>query len=295
MLKAPYTEEGTESLLTGKFAGRRQHKAEKGIIPMDENESLYGAEAEEVVTPQDADDAAQDAEGAESSESPEQSRQTHEDNRRYQAARRAGEDAGYQRAMEEMSRRFSKLGMRDPATGETITNIEGLEAYSKAARKQQIEARAKAEGRSVAEVTEEEDNRDFLREQRAEAAARKKQDDEKAALERWVAQDAAAFAEAYPDVDIAELDGNKAFRRFCGSRYGREPLAGLYEDWLDITGAAGKAAAARSASKSERSTGTGGGSGSETLTASQQRALEEWNRNYPNMKMTAKEFLSRKG
>ena len=260
---------------------------------MEDNERLYGEEPEEVVTPQDAEDAAQDAEGAESSEAPEQSRQTHEDNRRYQAARRAGEDAGYQRAMEEMSRRFSKLGMRDPTTGETITNIEGLEAYSKAARKQQIEARAKAEGRSVAEVTEEEDNRDFLREQRAEAAAKKKQDDDRAALERWVAQDAAAFAEQYPDVDITELDNNKAFRRFCGSRYGREPLAGLYGDWLDITGTAGKAAAARSASKSERSTGTGGGAGSETLTASQQRALEEWNRNYPNMKMTAKEFLSR--
>jgi len=258
---------------------------------MEENESLYGEQTEEVVTPQ-GDDAAE-AEGEQNPDSAERDRQSHEDNRRYQAARRAGEEAGYQRARDEFNRRLSRMGMRDPATGETIGNIEGLEAYSRAARKQQIEARAKETGRSVAELTEEEDNRDFLREQRAEAAAKKKQDDEKAALERWVAQDAAAFGEAYPDVDLSELDGNKAFRRFCGSRYGREPLAGLYEDWLEITGAAGKAAAAKSASKNERSTGTGGGAGSETLTASQQRALEEWNRNFPNMKMTAKEFLSR--
>ena len=260
---------------------------------MEENESLYGAEAEEVVTPQDADDAAKNAEGAESSESPEQNRQSREDNRRYQAARRAGEDAGYQRAMDEISRRFTKLGMRDPTTGETITNIEGLEAYSKAARKQRIEARAKETGRSVAELTEEEDNSDFLREQRAEAAAKKKQDEEKAALERWVTLDAAAFTEAYPDVDLAELDGNKAFRKFCGSRYGREPLAGLYGDWLEITGAAGEAAVRKKYSKDERSTGAGGGAGGETLTAKQQKALDEWNRAYPHMKMTAKEFLSR--
>ena len=36
------------------------------------------------------------------------------------------------------------------------------------------------------------------------------------------------------------------------------------------------------------STGTGHG-----LNVSQQRELDEWNKTYPNMKMTAKEFLSR--
>lgn len=258
---------------------------------MYENESLYGAEAEEVVTPQGEDAA--ETEGEQNPDNAERDRQSHEDNRRYQAARRAGEQAGYDKARGEISGRIAKLGMRNPATGEAIVDLDGLEAYSKAARRQNIEAKAKAEGRSVAEVTEEEDNRDFLREQRAEAAARKKQDDEKAALDRWVAQDAAAFTEAYPDVDLSELDGNKAFRRFCGSRYGREPLADLYGDWLEITGTAGKAAAAKSASKSARSTGTGGGAGSDTLTAEQQRNLDAWNRENPGMKMTAKEFLSR--
>lgn len=260
---------------------------------MEENESLYGDQAEEVVTPQDAEDAAQDAEGAESSEAPEQSRQTQADNRRYQAARHAGEQAGYERAMEEFNRRLSRTGMRDPGTGEAIRDLDGLENYSKSVRAQNIQARAKAEGRSVAEITEEEDNRDFLREQRAEAAARKKQEAEEARLQRWIAEDAAAFAEAYPDVDLAKLDDNKAFRRFCGSRYGKEPLADLYGDWLEITGSATQAAAARNESRSARSTGAGGGAGSETLSASQQKALDEWNRNYPNMKMTAKEFLTR--
>ena len=119
------------------------------------------------------------------------------------------------------------------------------------------------------------------------------QEDELARLQRWIAKDTAAFAEAYPDVDLGKLDENRAFRRFCGSRYGREPLADLYGDWLEIAKEAQIGAVAKSESKSSRSTGAGGGSGSDTLTASQQRALDEWNRNYPNMKMTAKEFLSR--
>lgn len=260
---------------------------------MEENESLYGEQAEEVVTPQEADDAAENAEGAESSEAPEQSRQTQADNRRYQAARHAGEQAGYERAMEEVNRRISRAGMRDPGTGETIRDIDGLENYSRVFRAQQIQARAKAEGRSVAEITAEEEDRDYIREARQERDAKKKQEAEEEKLQRWIAQDAAAFAEAYPDVDLAKLDENKAFRRFCGSRYGREPLADLYGDWLDIAKEAQLGAVAKSESKATRSTGAGGGSGSETMTAAQQRALDEWNRSYPNMKMTAKEFLSR--
>ena len=259
---------------------------------MDENESLYGEQAEEVVTPQEADDAAE-AEGEESSESPEQSRQSQADNRRYQAARHAGEQAGYQRAMDEINRRIARTGMRDSSTGAAIDSIEGLENYSKEYRKKQIEARAKAEGRSVAEVTAEEEDRDYIREARAEREAKKKQEAEDEKLQRWIAQDAASFAEQYPDVDLAKLDENKAFRKFCGSRYGREPLADLYTDWLDIAKEAQLSAVTRTTSKATRSTGAGGGSGSETLTAAQQRSLEEWNQRYPNQKMTAKEFLSR--
>ena len=118
-------------------------------------------------------------------------------------------------------------------------------------------------------------------------------EDPETALKRWIAEDAAAFVEAYPEADLAKLDGDARFRRFCGSRYGREPLKDLYADWLELTGAAAREAAAKSASKSERSTGTGGGAGADTLTAAQQRDLDEWNRSFPNMRMTAKEYLSR--
>ena len=63
--------------------------------------------------------------------------------------------------------------------------------------------------------------------------------------------------------------------------------------FLEIAGEREAAALARAESKASRATGTGGGSGAEALTAAQQKELAEWNRNYPHMKMTAKEFLSR--
>ncbi len=259
---------------------------------MDENESLYGEQAGEVVEPQDGEAAAQ-AEGEKSSDSAGQSRQSHEDNRRYQAARRAGEQAGYEKARREYNERISRVGMRDPGTGEAIEDMEGLERYSKSVRAQRIAQKAKDEGRDVAEVQAEEDDRDFIRQQRAEKKRKDAEDAENDRIRAFIARDAAEFAEAYPDVDLEKLDSDRAFRRFCGSRYGREPLAELYEDYLEIAGEQRAAASARADSRSKRETGAGSGSGGETLSARQQMELDEWNRTYPNMKMTAKEFLSR--
>ena len=119
------------------------------------------------------------------------------------------------------------------------------------------------------------------------------QEDELARHQRWIAKDTADFIAAFPDVDLAKLDGDAAFRKFCGTRYAKEPLALLYADWQELTETVKRSAAARSESKATRSTGAGGGAGAETLTAAQQRALDEWNRSYPHMKMSAKEYLSR--
>lgn len=260
---------------------------------MDENESLYGTQAEDVVDPQESGAAAAEAEGGESSDSAGQSRQSHEDNRRMAAARKSGEQAGYQRAQREFNDRLARIGMRDPGTGETIGDLDGLENYSKSVRKARIQERAQAEGRDAGEIAEEEDNREFIRTERAKAKRREAEEAEMARQQAWIAQDAMDFAEQYPDVDLAKLDSDKAFRRFCGSRYGREPLAELYEDYLEIAGEQRAAAAAKADSKARRETGTGSGSGAETLSAKQQKELDEWNRTYPSMKMTAKEFLSR--
>lgn len=154
--------------------------------------------------------------------------QSHEDNRRFQAARLGGERAGYERAMRELTRRESERRSRE---------------------EEQM---------------------------------------------RFIADDAREFARRFPEADLAGLDASESFRRFCGSRYGREPLSELYADWKELVGeeAAAKAVE-KSAAKAERSTGAGGGGASAGLTAAQQRELDEWNRSYPQMKMTAKEFLKR--
>ena len=54
-----------------------------------------------------------------------------------------------------------------------------------------------------------------------------------------------------------------------------------------------RAALARAESKAGRATGSGGSGGGEALTARELRELEAWNRAYPQLKMTAREFLSR--
>ena len=94
-------------------------------------------------------------------------------------------------------------------------------------------------------------------------------------------------------VGVAGLDASESFRRFCGSRYGREPLSELYADYLEVAGGALRAAQARRESRAARSTGSGGSGAYEALNARQQSELDAWNRAFPQMKMSAREYLSR--
>ena len=187
---------------------------------MDENERPQ--EVGEVVTPEE-----KNLPATEQSREERPVRQSHEDNRRFQAARLGGERSGYERAMRE---------------------LQAMQDSREAQERQMME---------------------------------------------FVAADAEAFVRSHPEADLARLDADPAFRRFCGSRYGREPLSELYEDYLALTGSVREAAAFSAESKTRRATGSGGGSAGVSLTAEQQRSLDEWNRAFPDMKMTAKEFQSR--
>lgn len=129
---------------------------------MDENER--SEEIGAVATP--AEDGS--AEQRDSAPTP----QSHEDNRRFQAARLGGERAGYERAMRELAGRESERRSRE---------------------EEQM---------------------------------------------RFIAEDACEFARRYPEADLAGLDASESFRRFCGSRYGREPLSELYADYLGRSPAA---------------------------------------------------------
>ena len=249
-----------------------------------------------VVTAETGDGAgtAEETAGEKGQEAAEPAKQSREDNARFQAARKAGEAAGFKKAQERYSAAVAKLGLTDPDGGGAIDSLDVLETYADKTRTERLKKAAAESGRTVEELEEEEDAKQVVRKQKRERAEKEKAEAEAKRQSDWVAQDAAAFLRDHPDVDISKLDANEKFRRFCGSRYGREPLSELYADWQELVGedAAAKAVE-KSAKKAERSTGAGGGGVSDGLTAAQQRELDEWNRNYPQMKMTAKEFFER--
>ncbi len=97
----------------------------------------------------------------------------------------------------------------------------------------------------------------------------------------------------FPNVDIIKLDGNPAFRRFAGSRYGKESLADLYEAYTELVSKAEMAASAKSSGKASRATGGSSGKSGSALNVAQRAALQRWNESNPDMKMTEKEFLQR--
>lgn len=103
------------------------------------------------------------------------------------------------------------------------------------------------------------------------------------------------FEEAYPDVDLEELDKNQKFVKFIKGKNAR--LKELYDDFVDFIGEAEKETIIKLKSKEMRSTSGGKGSGSSSaeggtygLSDAQMETLREWNAKNPQMKMTAKEF-----
>ena len=210
------------------------------------------------------------------------------------AARRRAEKDTAEKMARQMDEDIAAMRIPNPAKpGSFFTGKKDLEEYSGALRRADAERRAKAENRSVEDVLEDDEDRAFIRQQRAAMAKVEAANKQKQERDAFIASDIADMQQRHPDVDIAALDNNPAFRRFAGSRYGKEHLADLYEDFVSVVGNASAAAAARNGDRTERSTGHGSGGGGGTLTAAQRAALKEWNDDHPEMRMTEKEFLER--
>ena len=226
-------------------------------------------------------------------------KQNHEDNAAAKQARlRAQREAAKQiaderrKAEEEADKRIAESGVLNPYTNKPFSSVKEFEEYGRQVNQAELEKKAKETGRSVAELQEEEENRAYIRKKRqeeSEEAERIKQKDE---IDQFVKKDLMDFVERYPEVDVMQLDNNPAFKKFCGSRYLKEPLADLYEDFISIVGESQRQGATKAQSKAARSTGAGQ-SGGEALTPQQKRELERWNAENPEMAMTPKEFLSR--
>ena len=239
-------------------------------------------------------DIGEDADNESDSESAVQNseKQSREENSAIRAARLRAERETEERLTSSFEREFVESGVVNPLTNKPFKSLQELRAYSAANRKQQLEARALREGKSVSEIEEEALNREFITNMRKKAT-----ESNTSSNSDFLQKDVMNFVEKHPEFNSPEklsaLENNKNFRDFCGSRFGREPLADLYDSYTSLIGHAGDVARAKSESRSARSTGSGN-DGGEMLSPSEKRALDEWNENYPEMKMTPKEFKARR-
>ncbi|MBR5460655.1 MAG: hypothetical protein IKV53_07265 [Clostridia bacterium] len=279
--------------------------AQEGVVdlPTDESrDSDYEADdgREDFVDFQndsDEDDSADIGEDAEDSDSDGAGRnsgnQSREENAAIRSARLRAEREARERAEAQANSDIAASGIINPYTKQPFKSTRELREYGEKVKRRQIEDRAKREGRSPEEVEEEILNREYITKMRKRSEA----SEVSTPSEDFLRRDVLDFVEKHPEFDNAEkleaLENNKAFREFCGSRFGREPLAELYDSYVSLVGRAGDAAVAKSISRSARSTGSGN-DGGERLSPEQKRSLDRWNADNPDMQMTPKEFLSRR-
>lgn len=240
----------------------------------------------------DAGEGSGEDRGSDGAGQSEEERNTREENRAIRAARLRAQREAESRAAARLDEEIAKSGVRNPYTGKPFANMKEFREYGERLREAELAERSKKTGRSVEELSEEEANRAFLTELRRREEEKRASSTRAQERRAFIENDVIDFVTKHPDVDVEKLENNPSFRRFAGSRFGKEPLAELYEAYRDLVSEAGRSGAEKAASRASRSTGAGS-SGGAALTPTQQRALDRWNAENPDMAMTAKEFLSR--
>lgn len=240
----------------------------------------------------DAGEGSGEDRGSDGTGQSEEERNTREENRAIRAARLRAQREAESRAAARLDEEIAKSGVRNPYTGKPFANMKEFREYGERLREAELAERSKKTGRSVEELSEEEANRAFLTELRRREEEKRASSTRAQERRAFIENDVIDFVTKHPDVDVEKLENNPSFRRFAGSRFGKEPLAELYEAYHDLVSEAGRSGAEKAASRASRSTGAGS-SGGAALTPTQQRALDRWNAENPDMAMTAKEFLSR--
>ena len=221
--------------------------------------------------------------------------QTREENAAIRAVRLRAQRDAEAAATAKMDAVIANSGAINPYTKKPFASMKEFLEYGERYRNADIAKKARETGRSVQELTEETENREFVTNLRRQAEARKTVEAAAAKQREFLTNDVMDFVAKYPSFgveEIAALENNPQFRQFCGTRFGREPLAALYGDYLAVVGNAGAAAVTKAAHRSTRSTG-GGTAAGVSLTPAQKAELSKWNEENPDMQMTAKEFLGR--
>ncbi|MBR3850076.1 MAG: hypothetical protein IKM36_06275 [Oscillospiraceae bacterium] len=255
----------------------------------EDSEEILGDGQAQVVDAQEDADAASEETVTEPDPTP---KQTREENAAIRAARLKASKDAREAALREADAEIAAAGIENPYTKKPFSSMKEFKEYAAQVKRARLEEEADRTGRTVEELEEDAENRAFLSRLRKQIQWQEMGEFAQGE-ESFVSRDLRDFVEKHPEMNSPEkleaLENNKAFRRFCGSRFGKEPLAELYEAFQDLVGTSGAAAVAKAASKNDRSTG-GGSSGGVTLTPSQKRELDEWNRANPDMPMTERDF-----
>ena len=218
--------------------------------------------------------------------------QSHQDNAAARAARIRAEQDTAERLRRQYDDQVAGMGIVNPYTGQPFRSFKDFLDYGEKFKADKLAEEAKRKGTTVEKLQEEQENQSWIAQKRREEAVQKQAMAAINARNDFVRQDLDRFVKKYPDVDPGKLESNPKFRKFAKNRLYKESLCDLYEDFVELVSDAERSAVEKAARKSGRGTGGGQSGGGDGLTPAQRAELEEWNRDNPSMKMTAKEFLS---
>ena len=182
-------------------------------------------------------------------------------------------------------------------TGTVQEKREAIRAYKEELKKAQelesLQDEATQTGTSPELLAEIRELKKELSEIKAERQAKEQSIKDEAKKNAEWEQQINDFEEAYPDVDLKELNNNDRFIKFIKGKQGT--LKELYDDFSDFIGEAEKSTIIKLKSKESRSTTSSKSSGASDggtygLNSEQLATLDEWNRRNPQMKMSVKEF-----
>ena len=262
---------------------------ENQVEEIADQESVVDSQ-EEDVTEEEPDTS--EGEQEEPATQPRQPKQSHQDNAAAKAARIRAEQETTEALKRQYDAQIAALGIGDPYTNKPFSSLSDLMEYGKRFNADRDAEEAQRRGTTVQQLQEERDNQEWISKKRREDAEQKRAMEEAATRRAFLLKDLSYFMDKHPDVDPGKLEKNPKFQKFAKGRLYKEPLSEIYDDFVELVSDAERSAVEKVARKTGRSTGGGQSGGADGLTPAQRADLEEWNRDNPSMKMTAKEFLS---
>lgn len=135
---------------------------------------------------------------------------------------------------------------------------------------------------------------EFLEKDKEAEKARKAEEEKIAQEEKRIDQDLADFKAQNPDVNINDYLDSEHFQAYAEDFLeAKVPIGKIIKGYKTLM--SGQEVIRKVKSRDERSVSSSYGGVGVSLTTDEAASLAEWNRANPTMKMTAKEYLTRKG